>query len=766
PLIADLDGDGHDALIASFGAWRTYDVRVLRPRGDALEITARRETGNVNALCVLRRPDGALRIAVAKDDLWANRRVFPEPPHTGPSAGVYLLDPEGPSLAVASYTPITLSPRAAPQLRLHKLECADLDGDGRDELLVSAAPRSVHDDLASTVLLRSGVGDELHALRLEGLRNPVIAEIDGATPYELFVQTGEQSWVLGAGAQQLAPAPRRALTAAATPAGLDDPALRERWRRAERLAALGLFEVAAPVMLDLAGIVGVPELASRFTARAAEYVARAGDERRAIELLARIQEPWSAVRRASDEIAALLLRLGELRAAAIRWRELGGPPPEARAIVPFRGDELAALADPSRVHAIEFARASELPWTVVDTAAVVRDPARRTLRVRSGDAAPAALSLPLAWDGGPLVVTVELTIEHIEYGGSIGVGLRDASGRWPLSARVATVGGSGVFERRWFCADHWVRIDPDVPAERAEHVTITLAYSPATSGRRCFIASEDDTHGRLAEPLALAGPLFLDIGALAGSGAVPEPTVVDATVSRVELIGLSPGDADPRSPDERARALLIEGRVDEARTLLDTPTLRDRALLAAAFAERGRWSDAHALLTPLARLDDEALVELAPVLAARARELSPLLEPLLAARYLALEQRAFTVPTLMHYHERFAQELILRSFAGLDRGDPLDPEVAFTLLLARGRARRQLGDLAGARADLQRALGSDARGDVSSAAAELAQLLLHHGEPDAARAVLNDALARATDRRDAEFTLERVAALRPLLSAP
>jgi predicted Ser/Thr protein kinase len=78
--VADLDGDGTRELVAAVSAWTSYGLRVYQPSAAGLQLRAHRRLGRVAGVTVLRGADGRQRIAVAKDDAYPNREVFPAPP--------------------------------------------------------------------------------------------------------------------------------------------------------------------------------------------------------------------------------------------------------------------------------------------------------------------------------------------------------------------------------------------------------------------------------------------------------------------------------------------------------------------------------------------------------------------------------------------------------------------------------------------------------------------------------------------------------------
>ena len=130
----DLDGDGGQEIVAAFGPWTAFDLRVFRAGDDGrLELLARRHFGRVTGLTSLRRGDERLLVAI-NDEHGPDPTLFPTAPHTGEVAGVHLLRWDGAALGDAGLLPLPRN-AATPVQSGGVVIAADLDGDGKDEII-------------------------------------------------------------------------------------------------------------------------------------------------------------------------------------------------------------------------------------------------------------------------------------------------------------------------------------------------------------------------------------------------------------------------------------------------------------------------------------------------------------------------------------------------------------------------------------------------------------------------------------------------------
>ncbi|MCB9570396.1 MAG: hypothetical protein H6710_24820, partial [Myxococcales bacterium] len=556
------------------------------------------------------------------------------------------------------------------------------------------------------------------------------------------------------------------------PSDLDEP-----WRRADRLAAFGVPGIAADALLDIARLVQETDTRAAIEARASELYARAGELRPAIATLegaSRTASYGDALRRRA---ALYRARLGDLREAASAWLRAGGGAMTAGAdgVEPFHPSELAAVADDARRTTITFDGPLDPAWELAGAGILRRDPLTRRLEIDARDAPKAWASLPVEWDGGPIVISVDIEVERMGFNSQLAVGLRQGDGRWPLFGRLATIGGAEIYNRVDFCESQSIASERDVPLSRPRRLRMTLAYSPIGGRQGCFFADERAMSERLRDIKELpSGPLYLDIGALANAHG--QMTILGAAISQIELVGLRVGApaADPGGASV-GRRLLADGAPERAIEVLrdlDEPSATDIAFLARALAERQRFDAAIAALAPLAELDDEALFE--GVAALVSTPLGPLLQPVLGDRYAALTLVANYIAIIQHPHEPTTRELLLNGLPRLGQMASDHPEFLWIELIALqrraelldelGEPRRALDDLGRLRALTEgRELSDQLRLSLVSAAVVEAEIRVGLGEVDAARAAVSEALARTPTP---EVTLSRIAerpALLPFL---
>ncbi|HEY0136552.1 MAG TPA: FG-GAP-like repeat-containing protein, partial [Nannocystis sp.] len=281
PLVAgDLDGDGRDELVVALGAWRAFDVRVLRGGPDgAIDQVARKTTGFVSALGLVRVGDETWIAALKRDENASAARFSPTAPY-GPPAGIYLFALRDDALVEVGFVP-----SRPPELEsfLQPLLVTDLDGDGHDDLVATAlASGDVEVHLA---VLRQHAGGFLPPLLIRGLEPQLLVEVDGDPARELIVG-GErlrptEHFVLGLGDAPLPPLPVTRSEPRPLPAAVDDPTLAAAWRHAEEMVAVGLTHRSAVELAGLAGLAG--HVREDLLLRAGELEALAGDHKGAAE---------------------------------------------------------------------------------------------------------------------------------------------------------------------------------------------------------------------------------------------------------------------------------------------------------------------------------------------------------------------------------------------------------------------------------------------------------------------------------------------------
>ncbi|MDC0720304.1 serine/threonine-protein kinase [Nannocystis bainbridge] len=746
-IAGDLDGDGVQEIVAAFGPPRAFDLRVFHADDDGqLQLVGRRQFGWVQSLGLLRRPDGELVLVAVRDGLGVNADVFPEPPHIGEAPGVHLLRWDGAALVTASHMP---PPEGlALELRDGVLIAADLDGDAREELALPIRGGG----LIHTLLIHQGDDGELLPLVLgHGAPLAAVRAGDGPGRALLLADDHHALWGLGVGDVALPPAPTPAPASAPPPAGLDDELLRDRWTRADELAAGGLPASAAEVLRAAAPLVADEAVRRRFTDRAAALHAVAGQAEEALALDRGSLDDPELAPAAWLRRAELLTELGRHREALEAARRLEAHPRRSPAQAAAASDvvgRLAPLLDARESVELRFAGGALDPaWRLERPAALRLDPLSGGLQVDALGAQTRLATLPVRWDGGPLELELELEVTHAEYHTDLRVALHDADGQPLLGVGVNARG-----DRRY--RDHGTHCLP-VARERREltsrqvataatrrRVIVRATYFPDRDATLC--AAEDDGLRALAEHRATARPAAGRYTLVLGhEGDVFAPNRIVAEIRRISLHGAridaptaDDGQLDGPSEDDEPAADRLDAPSED-----DEPAARAaRALVGgeplaalAALGDRAGASPRHALLALLAhdalqdvagmtRMAALALPGLDDADALHLLRTRPGLAPTLRAAVgpRELELLAATWPVLARHHvdDPMVQQAMLAALAGVEAlaaPDAAARQALRALLHGRAMIYRELGATTLARRDFEAALAAlgDEPGDAS-----------------------------------------------------
>ncbi len=585
----DLDGDGAPELVIALGAWRAYDVRVLRADASGgLTLAARRTFGHVSSLGLARMGDKTRIVAVKRDE-YASQGRFPEGGHFGAPPGIYILELAGQALEVVQFVPTG-------PLAVDEVQVFDLDGDGIEDLMLR--------DVAGIMLLQ-GTGDRFRApLVLGGLHAVLVGSLDEDPAAEIVAYATEDTtryFVLGAGASRLPPLPRRARGSTAPRVEAADPAIAAVWRRAEDLAELGLSRRAAEELVAIAGLAGAAR--EDLWLRAGQLYRDAGDHEEAAvrfeaaavraDLAAEALGGAVAARRAQREFAAAAA-LAEARAA------LPDLSPETRTEAEAEARVLRRAGASRPELKLRFDGTLDPRWAIFDPLAFARDLGTNTLRVQSS-AETVLAELPLEWDGGSVGLAIEATPDYLEWGSSLEVSLAPAGSdedwlRCALRADGSTESPTRTARLSWGRGDTVVTLDHVLPP--GSRARLEWRHDPELDAALAEIWLDGRKVARQVLPAPgvvrvvapRPGPVRLQV---ASRGVHPQVSA-QIRLHQIELAGFRA--QEPVGPVDAAARQIAEGELGEAL----------KSLAAESTGARGMWRAY--VLARLGRADEAASV--------------------------------------------------------------------------------------------------------------------------------------------------------------
>lgn len=762
-LADDLDGDGRVEVVAALGPWNAYELHLLRhdPVSDTLRTVTRRRLGNIKGAALVRGglPGAGPEIAVSKTDEYPSTLVFPPERPIGEPAGTYLFRFADETLVQTGFVP---APRVAAGQRVIDSPpfIGDLDGDGRDEIILS---RLILDGSSSVgremlVILVRTADRELTPVVLGEVRPIAALDLDGDGDDELIVsmvdgEDPDRVWVLGSGSAEL-PVAQAQVVDTGEPLRSPDPMIDRMLRHADELERMGLARQSAGNLAAIAELVTDPGLRAQAELRAAERYETIYADGRAAELFARAVTTPATAQRASEGAARTFLRRGRVdaAAAALEASIQGGEHTGLLAAA------IAALRE--RPGDIGFDHPLAASWRIRQAHALRRDGARGALHVDA--VVPGEiLSAPVHWPGRALVLEVDLDLTEIEYGGGLAIGLlRDGTalsdGESPVGIDITTTGGGTARTHEIGCMRHGHRTVAHIPFvlgvldDRLGRFTIRATLFPEIDEWTCEVV-RGSGEVLLYQRGTGAGPQEAQAMRLGIAGSGDGPALVAADIHMIRLLGASLAAPDDPSDDPvviAARGRLVEDdSVGVLTALARAVTLApaDRLLEATALARLGRWAEAEHALTRLLA-DETARPALTPMISAELRTSPRVFGPLLRGAAGAPEYRARFAQawqyTVRYGRDPAALATVWAGLAELDR-DTDDYDV----LLAHASAAAGLGHHEAAAASFRAALRAlddprRYREDRLSAPAategivihlELASLALRGGDEAAAR---------------------------------
>jgi Protein kinase domain/FG-GAP-like repeat len=704
-LAGDLDGDGRAELVLALGEWRAYDVRVMRAdRDGTLHVDDRVRLGLITNLASLGRdPAGRALIAAFKQDLYPSARTLPPARPGDDDTGLFVLALGPRGLEVVRHVAIDW-PHQEHAGFGDRLLAADLDGDGRRDLLTAHCADEPECDLAALLAQPDG-GFEMRVVRgvaamatlatRRGHPDRVLARISGeATP-----------WLLGgdgAGARPvpptvLPPLPEQPPSAAAR----RDGAVAAAWRRAEELSRIGQVEAAADELRRLAALGTSPEVKSDALRRAAALLdARGLSPADTLEAQARL-EPHGSRAQLDAQLAALDARIAAVEVDPARHL-------------------IASLLDASALRVDERARLVALqgelddaplplftggplepPWRVVDPTLVHVGPASQQLEVET--LMPGVIaSVPLRRGEGLLAMTMTADITRTEWAGSLVVrlGPRDRGAPGAIEVEISGRGGGGIYRRVTFCrvghGPEWARSDAMASSDLATPLRVEIALLPRAGKVRCAITAGPHTESTVLDVHADAAR---DWELSIEGGKLSDRTSATARITSLAVAGLATA-ATPSDPMGDAARALADHRAADALARLDSlgseaaDSWQARRLRVIALDEVGRRSDAVALLRRALRHEadrgdhaDGALVrDLAQLLRAREGEMAPAVRAAFGDRVALVLHEAWANTAHHDLDEPRVRAAVIRDFDDLPRPSDATYDATLTLLSFRGEA--------------------------------------------------------------------------------
>ena len=313
----------------------------------------------------------------------------------------------------------------------------DLDGDGLGDLVVGLSN-------TWTYIYRQRPDGTFDEFPLDGVSPLAVIDVDGDGTDELVVNSADAQlrvFVLGVGSDSLPALSPPSVLPADVPVS-DDPVLIARWSRAEDLVAMGLSEFAVERFQSLAALAAGTAIEGRALYRAGQILEDHGSVEQAGQLYRRAAE-FVEVAAAAWE-GALRAHLANhhfeqaLQAARTRLG-LPDPPPGLAA----RAHQLEQRLTMKPL-VLDFTQPLDPRLRVGNPLDVRRDIRAGGLRLGGGHERP-LLELELERTGGPVSISIELTLDRMDWASAVEADLLGPGTSEHFRFRWAYAGGSGVY---------------------------------------------------------------------------------------------------------------------------------------------------------------------------------------------------------------------------------------------------------------------------------------------------------------------------------
>jgi hypothetical protein len=578
----DLTRDGVEELVVAAGPWNAWDLRVLTAEGSDLRLLGRTKIGFVGGLARLRRGDDVLLVA-AKSDLYPSIRDFPPDAPFGSPPGIYLFSWAQGDLIERAFLPAS-HPPGERTIRLSEPFVADLDADGRDDVIVNISTPA-HSWMQ---VYRQHQDGSFSSVSLQGLRaistsddQLVVAETDPSLSHGA-------AWLLGRGDHFPSALPSD--THATTPIPDMPPIERGIWERAETLLQLSLTRQAAATLEDLGTLVDGTDTAGRAWLRAGGMREEARDPDAALrdyEEASKVEGVAPRALLASARLQYLEHRFDASHRIAERLRANADPTTQAAVEDLWPASEVFV---PTSVITLEFDGPLAPHWQI-NPLAVRRDPHANTLLIDAATGQGTLARFPLH-RVGPLALTVDFTVHRLEWASGVQILLRPRGSPSGTSMGIAVAGwgGGGLLDREVGCRlpAHPPLIGARLQADGAADRVVLRGELRSAKERDSLYCRILDDNGRTlhASRNSVAYSTETDewelIIATAGDEAAGATMLSKIAISRITIEGVVPeSNADdtrpnlvpnsfPTTPDGQIRALRTrrDSLMGQARTNL------------------------------------------------------------------------------------------------------------------------------------------------------------------------------------------------------